>query len=429
MAKVLMINTLNEYPTRATIWNLLNSFRRYSNHKLFYYNLFKFKIPKYLHRIEFDVIIFHQTVTLCGDRERYRRMINLFNQSFRTSKAKKVALFQDEYFNTDMSVEFINSLKIDYVFTVSPYSEWEKIYEGIRKEAHIFPMLTGYINKKSNTYYKKKFKQKRTIDIGYRVVWNKVNIVLGEFGYEKIKIANLFLTMIDQAKYKMDIKVGVEHLIKGRKWSKFLSSCRFVLGVESGSGALDKDGSIRLQILEELKNNPKISDIELYEKFVRNIDGNLNLKALSPRHFEAIESGTCQILYEGYYNGILVPYKHYLPLKKDHSNIKEIERLLSDEDQRLKIVKQAFNDIVANNKYSYSSFVKYFYDKIGIKNQSSLTIKEQVVFIYNYLIEKWTLFLIFIITLLKKSKMINRFKNKLSNKLIAKYYLIRGDKY
>jgi hypothetical protein len=53
-------------------------------------------------------------------------------------------------------------------------------------------------------------------------------------------------------------------------------------------------------------------------------------KIMTPRHFEAIASGTGLVMYPGRYNDILRP-ENYIELKLDHSNLTEVkERIISD---------------------------------------------------------------------------------------------------
>jgi hypothetical protein len=40
--------------------------------------------------------------------------------------------------------------------------------------------------------------------------------------------------------------------------------------------------------------------------------------------FEACMMRTAQVLLEGYYNGIFEPWKHYIPIKKDCSNLDQV---------------------------------------------------------------------------------------------------------
>jgi hypothetical protein len=77
----------------------------------------------------------------------------------------------------------------------------------------------------------------------------------------------------------------------------------------------------------------------------------------SPRIFEMAASCTVMILFEGSYSGIVQPHVHYLPLKKDFSNLSEITSLLNDDSFIDNMVIRAKNDIIDSGKYSYSSFI------------------------------------------------------------------------
>lgn len=429
MAKVLLLYALNEYPTRNTIRDLLESFKKYSSHTVFYYNLFARSLPAYLKTISFDLILFHQTVTLCGDRDKYMNMVSELEKFLTGQKGVRAALFQDEYFYTDQSVRFINHLKIDYVFSVAPREEWDHIYEGIHEDCEICPMLTGYIDQKAKRYYKKALKRKRHIDVGYRVVWDKSSVALGKFGYDKVRIARLFIRGMDSKVFHTDVKVGIPYILKGKRWNRFLGSCRYILGVESGSGVLDGDGRIREQILRELEQNPQVTTKELYDQYVRNTDGAFHLRAISPRHFEAVEEGACQILYEGDYSGILKPDIHYIPLKKDHSNFNDILKKLNDEEKRKEIVKRAFDDIVGSGKYTYQVFVRYFFEQVfrDVKlSEGKMTAAERNGYYRTLLHETGIKFFLTVITLFKKNGLLTRMrKHRLTQMILNRYYAFR----
>ena len=68
-------------------------------------------------------------------------------------------------------------------------------------------------------------------------------------------------------------------------------------------------------------------------------------------------TGTCQVLTEGYYNGILIPNVHYIPLKKDFSNIDEVIRRIKEDIDRNFLIKNAYNDIVESEKYNINKYL------------------------------------------------------------------------
>lgn len=53
-------------------------------------------------------------------------------------------------------------------------------------------------------------------------------------------------------------------------------------------------------------------------------------KCISSRHFDAIGTGTVQILLEGRYNDCLVANEHFVELKADYSNLHEVLNRISD---------------------------------------------------------------------------------------------------
>ena len=147
-------------------------------------------------------------------------------------------------------------------------------------------------------------------------------------------------------------------------------SCKGVLGVEGGASLLDFDGSLDTQVKHYLEKNPNACFEEVEKHCFPGKDGNLNLKALSPRHLEACATKTCQLLVEGDYSGILKPDIHYIPIKEDFSNVDEALLKFKDDTIRNAIVENAFNDIVLSQKYFLSSFVKTVLDASEIKNPS-----------------------------------------------------------
>ena len=52
---------------------------------------------------------------------------------------------------------------------------------------------------------------------------------------------------------------------------------------------------------------------------------------ITPRMFECALTRTGMILLEGHYNGILMPNKHYLEVKRDFSNVEEVLLMVQDE--------------------------------------------------------------------------------------------------
>ena len=54
---------------------------------------------------------------------------------------------------------------------------------------------------------------------------------------------------------------------------------------------------------------------------------------------------------------MLIAYRHYIPLKKDFSNLDEVFSLLDDSERIDEMVSDAYEDLIGAGKYSYQTFV------------------------------------------------------------------------
>ncbi|MBK7636922.1 MAG: glycosyltransferase family 1 protein [Saprospiraceae bacterium] len=134
--------------------------------------------------------------------------------------------------------------------------------------------------------------------------------------------------------------------------------CRCVLGTESGSTLLDFDGSIRKAVNKYQKENPNASFEQCEDSCFKGLDGNINLSTVSPRHFEAMLTRTCQVLVEGKYADILVPDRHYIPIKKDFSNVDEVVNKIKDVKLCETIANTCYEEIVGTAKITYRDFIE-----------------------------------------------------------------------
>jgi hypothetical protein len=359
---VLYIYSCGEFPPRKTVASFIDSFQKYSDHRVFYHNISFGSLPGWLNKVRFDVVIYSHFITTPWNRESYRRRLKQL-EKFPFTGAVKVAFFQDEYVNTDLTAELIDRLGVSHVFTVAPLSEVPKIYANVMsKSVSYHQYLTGYVDESDLDSFGSQFP--RTIDLGYRTGWPSIEMIrLGKFGAMKYRIAEEFLK--HTAGIRADIKIG-EGFLKGQAWFNFLKRCRFMLGVESGASMLDEDGSI----YERIRSRYASTRSTDFEDFERNCfpgkDGNLKLKAISPRVFEAAMAKTAMVLVEGYYNGIIQAGVHYLPVKKDFSNVAEVVKQLDDESLRNKLAENTYRDLIASGSFSYRKFVGDFYQCLNL---------------------------------------------------------------
>jgi hypothetical protein len=76
-------------------------------------------------------------------------------------------------------------------------------------------------------------------------------------------------------------------------------------------------------------------------------------KCISSRHFDAIGTKTCQIMFPGRFNDILVADEHYIALQPDFSNIDEVMRRFRDVGYRLAMVDRAHAYVMEHHTYRH----------------------------------------------------------------------------
>ncbi|GGI80107.1 hypothetical protein [Legionella impletisoli] len=336
-----------------TIVDHIEAFENYSSHNIWLCSNLG-QLSKKLQLEKFDAIIIHYSICLLSEvyldrpsKERIKRF-----------KGLKIAFIQDEYRQINKMIEELAYIDLDILFTCFPGSEIERIYpsHNLPKVAK-FNNLTGYIPERLAKVSNQTPISNRPIHVGYR--GRKTPFWLGELAYEKWNIVDKWQQYTaDTMDLKVDISYHESDRIYGSKWVEFLSSCKTTLGVESGASVMDFTGDLEKNINMHQLTHPNDSFYSIQNKFLLEHEGKYKLNQISPRCFEAIALKTVLVLYEGEYSGILEPNRHFIPLKKDFSNIAKVMKLLKDDLYLQRMADRAFNEIALNPDYSYHMFVK-----------------------------------------------------------------------
>jgi len=351
---------MNKYPVRATLWDQLYCFKRYSEHNCFYLNLAVRRAGWYLKSIKFDLIIFGTLFLANRMVDEWFEPSLIKARALKPLKAVKIVFPQDEHAYTESLSEFIREFDINCIFSVAPESEWPRIYEKIDStKTKLFRVLTGYLDDTTVTRINllSKDVDSRDIDLGYRTFRAAPN--LGRHGFLRQQIADLFEEQAPTHGLVTDISTRMEDTLWGDAWYKFLLRCKYTISVEGGASVFDPDGTIQRKTESFLEHNPQATFAEVEEACFPGLDGQLNYAAISPRHLEACVTRTCQILVAGKYNDILVPGRHYIELKRDFSNIDQVLDAIKRDDLRQEITECAYREIVDSGRYTYRSYVDF----------------------------------------------------------------------
>ncbi|HYI36494.1 MAG TPA: hypothetical protein VEX39_07815 [Thermoleophilaceae bacterium] len=307
--------------------------------------------PAALKGLEFDAVILHYS--LFGLTE--YRLDDSFMAYLERSGAYTVAFFQDEYCGVPRRLDLIRRLDVDCVYTCLAEQYYETVY-GSRTPVHTLRTnLTGYVGPDLVAAAERYGvpDADRTVDVGYR--GRPLPAYLGRGAQEKTEIGAGFAERAADSGLALDIELGEQDRIYGADWHRFVANCRCMLGVESGASAFDLDGEVMAEYerLSAEQGRVSVDDLTTLD----GLDEAIPVRTVSPRHFEAAAFRVCQILFEGEYVGVLEAGRHYIPLRKDFSNIDEVIERARDPEVRRELTENAYQDLIASGDYSYERFV------------------------------------------------------------------------
>lgn len=320
---------------------------------------------------EFDALVVHYSVTISA-----AKLPEQVAAKIRGYRGYKIAFIQDEYRWVDATAAAIADLGIYLIYSVVNEQVIDAIYhhEAIRgvRRRHT---LTGFVSDALTTVPVPEY-ERRPIDVGYRA--RKLPMWLGSFGQEKWIIGERFKR--DAVRYGLvcDIEHDESKRIYGGGWTAFLSNCKAVLGTESGASFIDFSGEVQLAVEAFEQVDPDARFEEVQARFLGARDGETVIQVISPRCFEAAALRTLMILYPGPYSGVLEPWRHYVPLERDHGNMDEVVAVLRDPDRARRIIDNAYREIALNPLYGFRTMVEDFDRDIAerVPVQNRVAVKE-----------------------------------------------------
>ena len=303
---------------------------------LYLYHDVSLPLPEYPRTVPFDAILLDVTFLAMrwAPEDQFVALKSQY-EFVRQHKAVKIALPQDEYDCHELLDEWLVDWRIDHVFTVMP-SSWKLLFPKYYQTGSIHLGYTGYVDESLLKVRQKSFDQ-RPFDIGYRA--RKLPPYFGRLGETKWTIGRDVERVASLAGLKTNIVVGSSGTLNGNAWFRLINNCKFMLGANSGSSLLDPRGHIQRSVREYLAFHPEASFEEVEKNCFAGMDGKTALTALSPRVIEAALLGSCQILVEGEYSGIIRPWVHYIPIRPDAADFDLVLGAMRDRDLVGELVK------------------------------------------------------------------------------------------
>ncbi|AWQ03306.1 glycosyltransferase [Bordetella bronchiseptica] len=313
----------------------------------------------------YDGVIIHNTISY--NPANLESIDRQFVPSIRDYEGAKIILKQDEQYRTLAVAEFIGSRQFDVVFTCVDAAEREKAYPSsvVGTDVAFHQMYTGYVTPKLRARTTTAIE--RDIDISYR--GSLQPLYFGRLAYDKQRIGHDVAQAAQARNMRIDISSRWEDRLMGEDWFRFLARSKSTLGVESGASIFDFDGSAERLCAELERRRPEFPDEHAYSEWVLKqlepYEGNVYYNQISPRHFEAGAARALQVMYEGRYSNIFLPWKHFVPLCKDLSNFDEVCEYINDPRLRSEVVDRTYDEIIVNPIYSMRHFVATLDDAIA----------------------------------------------------------------
>jgi len=300
----------------------------------------------------FDVVIIHYSIRLP-----FNQIAEETAQALEAFGGLKALFIQDEYDNTHRAWHWIKRLGIKLVFSSVPEESMSRIYPpeefpGVRFVSN----LTGFAPEALASVPAYPPPSQRPLKIGYR--GRALPIRYGSLGQDKVDVGRIVKAYCDAKGISNDIAWDEGSRLYGDSWYAFTASCRAMLGSESGSNVFDWDGTLQARIAEYRKQHPRASDQDVYRALIAPLEMPGLMNQVSPRVFEAIACRTPLVLFEGQYSGVVLPDQHFIPLRRDGSNLDDVIARLRDDKEVDAMVERAYDDVLRPGRFGLPAFVR-----------------------------------------------------------------------
>ncbi len=259
-----------------------------------------------------------------------------------------VAIAQDDFWANKLLDDWCIKWDVDRILTPID-SDRDVLYPRSIKTKEFRTGLTGYV--KSGPVPTTAALKDRKIDLGQRV--RDMPPHLGRLAQAKARQAVALAAAAQRSGFVVDVSTRVEDSFIGRAWFDFLASCKFTVGMKGGASLHDPRGLIHTRVETFRSRRPGASFDEIERHCFKGKDMKHEFTAISPRLFEAALAGTCQILQRDDYLGVLEPWRDYIPLEADLSNIDEVLFAMRDLDKCQAIADSARVQLVDSGIFDY----------------------------------------------------------------------------
>jgi hypothetical protein len=271
----------------------------------------------------------------------------------------RVVMPQDDYSSCAILDEFVVDQQMHFVFSPLTRDLHHLYPQSIAKGVAFFEALTGYWEASTTVPYlnfRRSF-EARSTDLGQRV--RHLPPQFGALAQKKGVLALEFARVAQQAGFRCDVSTRDQDVLVGPDWWRFLGDIKFTVGRLGGASIADPRGRLAFKVSQLQLRRPGISFEEIASYLWTDDLPQGDFSAVSPRIFECAAMGVCQILEMDHYFDQFKPWKHYIPLEQDLSNVSEVFEVMRDQGTCVAIAREAEDVLIHSGKYTYGEFVRF----------------------------------------------------------------------
>jgi len=269
----------------------------------------------------------------------------------RANPAPKVFFIGNEYKLMPEKMTFCESLGVRLLVTQSHSSRVQSLYRERLGCAVVGIPNTGW---DPDVFRPERPRADRPIDLGYRSLASP--LFLGH--NERVEMMEAFQAGAKRHGLRIDFSLRPEDRLNERGWAAFLNSCKGQIGTEAGGDYFELTDATRRRVNDYIDTRPDAGIEEIRARFFRDYQDPVPIRILSSRNVEAAATRTVQLLLEGEYGGYFQPGIHYIPVRRDYSNVDEAIRMFRDSVLCDQISDQAYQ--LVNERLSFPRLLDQF---------------------------------------------------------------------
>jgi hypothetical protein len=295
---------------------------------------------------KFDAIVLLHSVF-----SNQKELRGAFYEALALSRLPKVFFIGNEYKHMPEKMSFCRKLGISLLVSQSNDPAVLELYRAALGCTVACIPNTGF---DTSLFFPARPLSKRMTDFGYRSY--EAPLYLGNI--EKTEIAEYFIANAAHLGLSIDVSVDGSKRFDAKGYAAFLNSCRGQIGTESGGDYFELTDATRHRVNAYIKENPGAGWLDIKREFFDTYGPSIPMRIISGRHIEAAACKTVQVLFEGRYNGYFQADEHYIPLKRDFSNIEEVVRKFRDDAYCEILVDKAYEIVM--NELTYDQLIEKF---------------------------------------------------------------------